>query len=193
LSAIGARFDISSMIMRSLRVPLFLSVLLVACRGSTRDDGAAADPSAAASLPDATSLPLDQLLEMLQKELDGVFENGKSEEDATARLIRAEELTDRLLDSRIPFEWLSAEQYSVDARLRQIQALADRVLAQIRIREPWTSILADARVLRDSVERLRAELAAGGSAAPPQLEELLTTADSAAGARPAPPPRDTLN
>jgi hypothetical protein len=168
LSALGARFDISSMIRRSLRVSLFVSVLVVACRGSTPDDGAATDLSAAASLPDATSLPLDQLLEMLQKELDLVFENEKSEEEATAHLIRAEELTDRLLDSRIPFEWLSAEQYSVDARLRQIQALADRVLAQIRIREPWPSIMADARTLRESVERLRAELAEGGTAAPPQ-------------------------
>ncbi|MGH7553571.1 MAG: hypothetical protein ACREMQ_11160, partial [Longimicrobiales bacterium] len=103
------------MSLRSLTVPLFLSVLLVACRGSTRDDGASAELSAAASLPDATSLPLDQLLEMLQKELDAVFENG-SEEETTAHLIRAEELTDRLLDSRIPFEWLTAEQYSVGAR-----------------------------------------------------------------------------
>jgi hypothetical protein len=106
-------------------------------------------------------------------------------------LYRAEAITDRLLDSRLPFEWLTAERYSVDARLRQIQALADRVTAQLRTRAPRESALEDARALRGDVQRLQAELAEGGGAAPTPLEQLLSAADTVRPRRP--PPADTID
>ncbi len=64
--------------------------------------------------------------------------------------------------------------YGVEAWLRQLQALADRVVAQIRRDEPEQRILNDVIRLRDSVARLRAELARPGGGMPPvPLDTLL--------------------
>jgi hypothetical protein len=67
--------------------------------------------------------------------------------------------------------------------VRQIQALADRVIAQIRSRPNAPEIAQDARTLLNDVRKLREDLAAGGGAAPPTLEELLQRADSGRPAR----------
>ena len=90
----------------------------------------------AALAPVASGMPLADMLERLGAVLDSAVAGDLSDDEIDARLYRAEAITDRLLDSRLPFEWLTAERYSVDARLRQIQALADRVTAQLRSRAP---------------------------------------------------------
>jgi hypothetical protein len=157
---------------------LLLLLLLASCQRLSDASAAATEVPATAVVPLASGLPLDQMLDMLQRELDAAVSGELDDDDVNARLIRAEAITDRLLDSRIPFEWLSAEHYRLDARLRQIQALADRVIAQIRSRAARTAMLTDARVLRDDVVRLRGEIGKGGGAAPRPLSELLAGADS---------------
>ncbi len=189
LSIRGARLDISTMQSRRLTSPILVCLVVTACGRSATEDGTGNGSPAAAMVPVPAGLSLGRMLELLDRELEAALADGVGEGEATERLIQAENITDRLLDSRIPYEWLNREQYSVEARLRQIQALADRVIAQIRIREPWTAIIADARTLRENVQRLRAGLAEGGGAAPPPLQELL--ASDSAGARPAPRP-DTM-
>ena len=64
-----------------------------------------------------------------------------------------QELTDRLLETRYP-RWLRSESYSVDAKLRQIQALADRVVAEIGSNAPKDSSLSDLKLLMGSVTAL---------------------------------------
>lgn len=175
------------------RRPLLLLLcasVITACR-PVRPADAEGDGPAAAIVPFAAGLPLDDMLEMLQAELDAALAEDVDEDEINAHLTRAEAITDRLLDSRIPFEWLSNEEYSLNARLRQIQSMADRVQAQIRSRAARTNMLEDATALRADVIRLRAEIAEGGGAAPPPLIELLTRADSSRRPQPRPPPRDT--
>ena len=91
---------------------------------------------------------------------------------------RAEAISDRLLETRYPFEWLRAGSYSVDARLRQIQAHSDRVLAQLRSGEPREQVLGEVNLLRRTVLELRRDLAQGGGPAPPPLERLLAGRDT---------------
>lgn len=169
---------------------LLCAQMLSACQ-PVRPADTGEDGPAAAVVPIVAGMPLDQILALLQAELDTALAEDVDEEDVNTHLARAEAITDRLLDSRIPFEWLSNEEYSLNARLRQIQSMADRVQAQIRSRAARQNMLADAETLRADVIRLRAEIAEGGGAAPPPLDELLTRADSSRRAQPRPPPRDT--
>jgi hypothetical protein len=170
------------------RALLAAIVAALACGGA----GDVVERDAPAALaPVASGMPLAGMLERLVAVLDSAVAGDLSDDESDARLYRAEAITDRLLDSRVPFEWLTAERYSVDARLRQIQALADRVTAQLRSRAPRESVLEDARALRRDVQRLQAELAEGGGAAPTPLEQLLSAADTARPRRP--PAADTID
>lgn len=144
-----------------------------------------------AIVPLAAGMPLDELLGTLEDELDAALGDGVSEDEMSERLLRAEAITDRLLDSRIPFDWLEASRYSVGSRLRQIQSLADRIVAQVQSRAPRAEVIADAEALRRDVGRLRAELAKGGGAAPPPLRELMTR--DTVGVRRAPARQDTTH
>lgn len=161
-----------------MRYPAFAPILLVAaaaCGGADPDRGSA--PPAAAVAPVTPGMPLDTVLALLETELDAALDDA-DDETLQAHLVRAEAITDRLLDSRLPFAWLTRERYSLDARLRQVQALADRVVAQIRSRAPRDSVLRDARDLRTDVHTLRTELSEGGGPAPPPLDQLLTRPES---------------
>jgi hypothetical protein len=95
------------------------------------------------------------------------------------RLYRAEEISNRLLESHLPFAWLEDENYSVDARLRQIQSVADRVVARIRSSGRQEELTADVESLRAEIRTLRAGLARGGTAAPIPIERILTQLDTA--------------
>jgi hypothetical protein len=166
--------------------------LLLPCSGcwTPRDDGAAgaaAPPPAAALAEISSTTPLDEGLDMLERELTPVLEDEVDDVERTARLLRAEAITDRLLETRLPFEWLDAENYGLDARLRQIQGLGDRVVAQLRSGAPDDSLRADVANLRNDVRDLRAAIAEGGRRAPPSLEQLLS--DFEANRRRPPPPR----
>lgn len=134
-------------------------------------------PAAWAPVP--AGMPLDRSLEMLNEELETVLRAGLDEPDITQHLLRAEVITDRLLEANVPFGWLTGEAYSVEAKLRQIQALADRIVAEIRSQAPGDSVLADVRQLRHDTSAMRAELAAGGAEPPTPIKDLLAGRDSA--------------
>ena len=121
-----------------------------------------------------------------------------AERDDMFALIReAERVTDRLLESEPPIAWLP-EQYSVDATLRQFQAVADRVVARLRRGAGPEDVADDLAEFEASVAHMRQVLDEGtGTGAPADLDSLLR--DSAAARRspvevfggvrqPAPPP-----
>lgn len=127
--------------------------------------------------------PLDSMLWRLDQHLVNAM-TGRLEGEAAIEFRQAEAITDRLLEARLPFEWITAEQYSVQSRLRQIQSLADRVLAELESASPREQMLLDLRQLRTDVVRLREAITRGGGRAPPSIEQLLTNDSSR------PPPVD---
>lgn len=147
---------------------------LTACQPVNPEESAVSDPAPPPAMvlaPMRGRLELDKMLELLQKELDSAVED--SDQTAASHLVRAEALTDRLLETKLPFEWMVKSQYAVQPRLRQIQALADRVLAQIRSGGRPDEIHRDVVALRTMVVDLRSGLRQEGSAAPPTLDRLL--------------------
>lgn len=160
---------------------LGLILLAVGChRGEEVERSAVAAPPPAAVLTSALeSLGLDDRLALLDRELAAGEARGEIDDHAIARFFRAEAITDRLLESNIPYAWL-AEGYDLESRLRQIQSLADRIVAQIRRGSAAEGILADVGVLRRQVADLRRGLDEPGRDAPTSLDALLAnvSADS---------------
>lgn len=148
--------------------------VISACQQNPEDDlmSAPPPPPAAMIAPITETMPLEDRLQQLQHELDMALIRGQLDEETTIRLYRAEAITDRILESQVPYEWL-AERYDLSARLRQLQSLADRVVAKIRREEEPELILADAMRLRRVVIDLRESIAAQGGEAPIPLEVLL--------------------
>ncbi len=160
------------------------SILIVGLAGCDRMPGAeAAQTPEAAPIPSLAGVPLDTALAMLGKELDLAIEH-KLDDAGYVAFQRAESITDRLLETRYPFQWLASESYSVQSRLRQIQSLADRVTAQVRSGMPPDSAVPDVRLVRQDVTRLREALKKGGGPAPPPLEKILAGQDTSAAAAP---------
>ncbi|MGH7503508.1 MAG: hypothetical protein ACREL7_17415 [Longimicrobiales bacterium] len=158
---------------------LFMAVWLVVmggCGGAQPVD----EPMRAgqAAPPLRTNPSLDASLARMEAELDTALAAGV-DGAGIERLYRAEEISNRLLESHPPFAWLDGENYSVDARLRQIQSVADRVVARIRSSGQREDLLADVESLRSEIRDLRAGLAQGGSAAPVPIDRLLTQLDTA--------------
>ncbi len=159
---------------RAFTLLLPASVVL-GCERSADEDRMSAPPPPPAAIiaPVREYMSLSEKLERLQAELDAALARRELDAYARARIFRAEAITDRILESEPPVAWLSMA-YGVEAWLRQLQALADRVVAQIRRDEPEQRILNDVIRLRDSVARLRAELARPGGGMPPvPLDTLL--------------------
>lgn len=172
---------------------IFLSLGGAGCWASPEDAavGAEAPPPAAALTEIGSTTPLDEGLALLEAELDSVLRGELADAERNARLLRAEAITDRLLETRLPFEWIDAANYSLAARLRQIQALGDRVIAQLRSGAPGDSLIADIANLRGDVAGLRAAIAEGGTRAPPSLEQLLSDFEANRRPAPRPPPAPT--
>lgn len=154
-------------------------VVLAGCQRGMEDDAMSAPPPPPAALiaPVRDSMTLDGKLERLERELTAAID-GRFEGEALYSMFRAEAITDRLLESTLPFRWL-ADEYFLDARLRQLQALADRVIAQLRRDEPLEKSLADAMELRRQVAELRAALAGQGGEPPTSLDSLLAAVHAA--------------
>ena len=155
--------------------PLCLALLLAAACGGPADipgTGAMQAPAEGVS-----GVPLERILAGLEAQLDSALAEGLGG-GSVRRLARAEAVTDRLIETELPFAWLGDGGYSVEARLRQIQALADRVMAQTRGGAGRDSLAAGVEALRDRVRSLRRELAEGGSAAPPPVGDLLRAMDT---------------
>jgi hypothetical protein len=150
--------------------------ILAGCGGAPQpDDGLRAGQAAP---PPRTNPSLDASLARMEAELDTALAAGV-DGAGIERLYRAEEISNRLLESHLPFAWLEDENYSVDARLRQIQSVADRVVARIRSSGRREELTADVESLRAEIRTLRAGLARGGTAAPIPIERILTQLDTA--------------
>lgn len=159
--------------MRALRsIPVVL--LVASCgQGGEFERSAVAPPPPAVVLTAALEpLSLDEKLALLEEELTASSAGDEIDDQAIARLFRAEAITDRLLESRLPFAWL-AEGYDLEARIRQIQSLADRVIALVRRGADESEILEEVASLRRQVTELREALRHPGSEAPPTLDALL--------------------
>lgn len=160
--------------MKKLIVVMLLVTALPACDRFSRDQTAAGQTVAFTSV---TGLPLDTALALLQTELKAAAA-AKLDDSGFQRFQRAESITDRLLETRFPFQWLKNEPYSVESKLRQIQSLADRIVAEVRSGMATDSITPDVALLQSQVAALRKALQAGGGQAPPTLERLLAGHDT---------------
>lgn len=152
---------------------LLLALPIAACNDGDMTEAAGAQaPPPAAALYAAGPIGLESRLESLDADLAAVLE-GELNETSQARLLAAEATTDRLLEDEPGTEWLPSGYY-VEARLRQIQALADRVVAEFRRGVAEELILEDVAALQLAVRDLRTRLASARvAAAPPPFDSLL--------------------
>lgn len=136
------------------------------------EESAVSQPAPPPAAAITQNMTLDESLTELERELSAALGSGM---DASAqnRILRAEAITDRLLETELPFGWLRAHAYSLDSWVRQIQALADRVVAQMRSGVDHGTITRDVTELRRKVIELRRSLAQGGGNPPTPLDSLL--------------------
>lgn len=146
--------------------------LLSAC-GPRADEQTPAESTALVMTEVRSGAPLDEMLALLEADVIQA-DSGGMEGAAVNHFRRAEAISDRLLEARLPFQWITSERYSLQARLRQIQSSADRVLAQAETGAPREQMLRDLRQLRLDIRRLREAIAQGGGRAPTPLEVLMT-------------------
>lgn len=157
--------------MRYTALPVF--ILLAAACGPTSPPDSSPQATIEVMAEIRPGTPLEELLERLDRHLVNAMA-GELDGNAGREFLRAEAMTDRLLEARMPFEWIPAESYSLESKLRQIQSSADRILAQLRTGAPRQQMLQDLRALRTDVARLRQTVAAGGAPAPVPVERLLS-------------------
>lgn len=155
-----------------IKLLLPLTSLAVAC-GPTAPPEDAQEATIEAMAEVRPGTPLDEMLEKLDQHLVASMA-GELEGSAGEEFLRAEAISDRLLEARMPFEWIPSESYSLESKLRQIQSSADRILAQLRTAAPRPQMLQDLRSLRAEVARLRQTAAQGGVAAPVPVSRLLS-------------------
>ena len=143
-----------------------------ACGQANPEEYAVSEPAPppALALTSSRDQSLDQVLTQIIGELDNAL---TAEGLGRDNVVRAEALSDRLLETQIPFAWLSADRYGVEPKLRQIQALSDRVLAEMRSGVRPDVIRKDIQDLRKMATDLRQAMEAGGTAAPPTLDRLM--------------------
>jgi hypothetical protein len=169
--------------MRKRLLILALPVLAACDRGNEDAALSAPPPPAAAVAPLGGGQALDQALELIERELD---HSVRGEGNVRERLERAEAITDRLVETQLPFAWITSRSYGVEPMLRQIQVLADRIMAQQRGGVHPDAIRRDLVDLLELVRGLRAGLKEGGGPHPPSLDSLLAryAADTLARAGP---------
>jgi len=159
------------------RTPVLLiasAAVVFGCQRNPEDDAMSSPPPPPAAMiaPVREAMVLEERLARLHAELT-LSLRGQLDHRSRMHMLRAEAITDRLLEVNPPIYWL-AEGYDIEARLRQIQALADRIVAKMRRSAPREAILADIERLHAMVGELRISMAqAGGREAPPSLDELL--------------------
>ncbi|MEX0890779.1 MAG: hypothetical protein WEB88_01325 [Gemmatimonadota bacterium] len=168
---------------RRAAAPAALGALLLAACGPHPDDTdprAEAPPPAAALVRMGETTSLEAALVSMEEELTALLADQLESPVGEQHLMRAEAISDRLLETEAPFHWISDRGYSVDAVLRQLQTLADRLVAQDQVARQFASgvrredILMDARALLQRVRALRQDLTRGGTDAPPSLDQLLS-------------------
>ena len=160
---------------RIMRVPTIILIcgLITGCNRNP-EERATSDPTP----PPAAALTrqhqsIDEGLREVEASLARAMREDLKGDEAKSRLLHAEAVTDRLLEAELPFHWMRSRDYSVESSVRQIQALADRVIAKVRNGMDGQQLMADVREMRTKVVELRRGLAAGGGAAPLSLDTLL--------------------
>lgn len=150
---------------RLLLVPL---VLLPACdRETTLRMPREAPPAAAVVAPGMGTETLDEQLRKFEAEIQ------RAGQGDPERLLTAEAISDQLIHARRSVDWL-ANGYSVEARLRQLQTMADRIVSLLRRGASLESVEDDVAIMLAAVQDLQRRLEThGGGAAPPSLEALL--------------------
>lgn len=143
-------------------------VLLMGCDGETMlRMPEEAPPAAAVMAPGMGTEVLDEQLRLLEAEIE---QAGPGDPE---RLLTAEAITDQLIHASRSVDWLSSG-YSVEARLRQLQTMADRIVSLLRRGASVESVEEDVAVLLAAVRDLQRQLdSPGGGSAPPSLEALL--------------------
>jgi hypothetical protein len=122
-----------------------------------------------------TGTTLEEALSVLRAQLDTAAAG--LDEAGSRSLARVEPISDRLLETRLPFAWISVESYSLEARLRQIQSRVDRIEALRTGGARREDVVAGIAELRAEVERLQDELTVGGVAMPTPVGVLLDSLD----------------
>lgn len=148
---------------------ILLLVLIPAACGGDRERRLSGDapPAAAVVAPGMERQSLSDQLRAMEVELQA------AQEGDPERVLTAEAISDQLIHAARPVDWLAGG-YGVEARLRQLQALADRVVAQLRRGASVENVHEEVAVLRLSVQDLQQRLAeTGGGAAPLPLDSLL--------------------
>ena len=160
-----------------MRRLLTCGLVLAAACGRPADDGPGTD-SLELPAEEVSGLPLERILQRLETQLDSAIDEGLGA-GTFPRLAAAEAVSDRLIETGLPFEWIRVgDGYSVEARLRQIQALADRVMAQTRGGVARDSLEAGVVAFRDRVRGLREDLEKGGGTPPIPIGDLLRAMDT---------------
>jgi hypothetical protein len=150
---------------------LLMLPLAAACARSNPEDAQVSSPAPPPSAALVRGpVRLDQTLAQLEAELAAAIRGDGNFSD---HLINAEAITDRLLEAQLPFTYITARAYGVESMLRQIQSLADRVLAEMRTNVRQEIVERDTRDIYNRVRDLRAALRAGGGAMPLSLDSLL--------------------
>jgi hypothetical protein len=163
--------------MKNVILGLILIAAAAGCRARTDIADEVEQGPPPATVATVAGTPLDSALALVEKELQAAMTN-RLDGTGYDHFQRAEALSDRLLETRYPFRWLKGQSYAVDAKLRQIQALADRVLAEIRAGVPTDSAMYDLRLAHTEVRNLRQALRNGGGPPPPSLEKLMAGQDT---------------
>lgn len=155
-----------------LRKTLLMLILFTGCGRNPEENAASlpAPPPAAAFAVQGKSL--DANLVELERALSKAL-GSNLDDQGKAEVVRAEAITDRLLESRLPFTWLRSTSYSLESQVRQIQALADRVVAEMRSGVDKSVVSHDITDLRTRVISLRRAMAMGGGRPPIPLDSLL--------------------
>ncbi len=154
--------------MRTISSLILALPLLASCGdGADLRVSQEAPTSAAALAPGMEAESLDEQLRKLDAELV-LAASGDPD-----RLLTAEAISDRLIHAERRVDWLAAG-YSLEARLRQLQAMADRVVARMRRGATLEEVEDEVAIIRVAVEDLQRQLAMpGGGTAPPSLDSLL--------------------
>lgn len=156
----------------ALLLGVLLTAMLVGCRQNPEESAVSQlTPPPAAALARQV-VTLDNSLQELEKELSMALGTGL-EDAGSGHILRAEAITDRLLEAQLPFTWLATGPYHLESKVRQIQALADRVVAEMRSGIDRPTLTREVTALRNDVIALRRALALGGGNPPPSLDSLL--------------------
>jgi len=174
LIRLGARaYGLPALAIMPRRILLLTLIAVMAgCRRNPEENAVSqpAPPPAAALARRGETF--DESLRDLEKELSTALGAGM-DDSGQDHIMRAEAVTDRLLEAQLPFSWSTARSYRLESYVRQIQALADRLVAEMRSGAERSQLMRDATDLRRKVIELRRALALGGGNPPPTLDSLL--------------------